>query len=334
MVKKIKKAVLKQELQAMKRDGRVYTLDLADLVMMQMAGNFPDFIESLPHNGTSEKDLGDALALIEETRAGVTTEKLFPSIVQKTIEAQFGDKHAALRELGQNGIDSYSSGDVSKDIVFDVSTTPSHIILRVRDYGVGMDAQSLVRDLLIPYNSGKEFDLTKIGEHGIGWYSVVDLADVVRVVSRPPDSEDEGQAVGALVYHDGTWKASILPHASNGFTPRLHKEHSGTEVTAFIDKKGETSIENLRAFLYQYLGMVSEVRANIVFRNGEHAEKINSLRALYETAAPVELALEGETQPLRIRMSKRLLGGTGDSRFTHRDKNLEKVLFTQQGLFI
>ncbi len=59
--------------------------------------------------------------MVRDTKKHATTAKLFPSIIDKTILSQVGEKHAALRELGQNGIDAYDCSDISKPVVFDVS---------------------------------------------------------------------------------------------------------------------------------------------------------------------------------------------------------------------
>ncbi|MDP2908587.1 MAG: ATP-binding protein [Nanoarchaeota archaeon] len=188
-----RKSLIEREVSKLKSEskGRVYNTILSDLVMVQMAGDFDAFLESLPseENPGSEKPFARANEIIKETRKKVTTKNLFPSIVEKTIEAQFGDKHAALRELGQNSRDAYECFEKDKPILFDVSKEDNYMVLKVRDYGSGMSLKDVVKDLLIPYNSGKEFDLTKIGEHGIGWYSIVDLAELVKVVTKPRGSE-------------------------------------------------------------------------------------------------------------------------------------------------
>ena len=137
--------LLAQELEKFKQEpGHLYEFPIADLVMMQMIGDFDSFIASVPTTPPEQ-----ALQAIEETRKLSTTTKLFPGIVDKTIEAQFGEKHAALRELAQNSIDAYNPNDVHRKILFDLSEEGPYWRLTVRDYGVGMDLRGLVRDLLI-----------------------------------------------------------------------------------------------------------------------------------------------------------------------------------------
>src|SRR3989344_3332873 len=323
------------EMQRRAENGTLLTLPLADLVMMQMVGDFKGFLESLSEKTSSEKEgnyqnqKSDPLQMIEETRREVTTYRLFPDIVQKTIEAQFGEKHAALRELGQNGIDAYEPVDFERKIVFDLTKEEQHHVLRVRDYGVGMDLKSVVRDLLIPYNSGKEFDPTKIGEHGIGWYSIVDLAEVVKVVTRKRGKDTFTQA---LIYRkEDVWKTTLLSDFIGGFYPPLDTETAGTEVCAYIPE-GETSTDDIQEYIYQYLGMVEPQKAQITLAG----EPINSLRGNF-FATPAEVIIENTNRPLTLGFSKRILSGHrtfNPASHSHRNKNLEKALYTQRGLFI
>ncbi|MDP2907593.1 MAG: hypothetical protein Q8O03_06640 [Nanoarchaeota archaeon] len=320
------KSFLEVELESFRKQGKVYDILLSDLVMMQMVGDFDSFIQNLASKEENSFSIADQM--ISDTKKHATTAKLFSSIVEKTIEAQVGEKHAALRELGQNGIDSYSCSDISKPVVFDISKNGDGTVLRTRDYGVGMDLGGLIKNLLVPYNSGKEFDITKIGEHGIGWYSVVDLADFVKVVTKTECSE---KATQALVYKkEGKWTSSILLEADNGFSEDLGKKPHGTEVIAHIPGTCANE-EGIRNFLFRYLGMVDNDRAQIVLGK----ELVNSVRDEYNLAVPVGVSIEGKEMPLILGASKRKLKYfKDDARFVHRDLNLEKILFTQDGLFV
>jgi hypothetical protein len=303
--------------------GHLYEFPIADLVMMQMIGNFDSFIASVPTMPPKQ-----VLEAIEETRKLSTTSKLFPGIVDKTIEAQFGEKHAALRELAQNALDAYNANDSHKRILFDLSEENSFWKLTIRDFGVGMDLKGLIRDLLIPYNSAKEFDPTKIGEHGIGWYSIVDMAKIVKVVTRKRSEEKGSQA---LIYRDKEymWQTVLLPVSSNGFNTRFNTEHFGTEVAAYIPKEA-TSKTKIRDYLYQYLGMVSLDNGTIQFGS----DIINSIRGEYRTSEIVWVTT-GTDESMFMGVSKRIMqGDTSDSRFVFRNQNIGKVLYTQRGLFV
>ena len=323
--------LLQKELEDMTASGQTpHEFDLADLVMMQMTGDFNKFLGQLPSQESNDKEAAFKRAdeTIEETRKGITTEKLFPSIVRKTVTAQFGDKHSALRELGQNAIDSYPVGQIGKEVIFDVANNGEGLTLRARDFGVGMTMNEIVKDLLIPYNSGKQFDVTKIGEHGIGWYSIVDLAEFVKVTSRKIGADMSTQAV---VFKDGeNWRVALNPCSNDGFFKKLDLHNSGTEVCAFIPP-GVTSKKQIKDFLYQHLGMVPQANARIFLG----PEQINSARQDYITAVPTYVKIDDQVSPLTMGISKRqAFGNSEDPRFAHRNKNLEKILLTQRGLFI
>ncbi len=321
------KSILEKELENLKQQGKVYHVSISDLVMMQMVGDFESFAQSFDKDLDENKNFKLANKIIKDTKEHATTAKLFPSIVDKTIQAQVGEKHAALRELGQNGMDAYECSDIKKPVVFDISKQENNLVLRARDYGCGMDLKGIIKNLLVPYNSGKEFDITKIGEHGIGWYSIMDLAQVVKVVTRPKDSD---KAVQALVYNKkGKWMSSILLKSDAGFSEDLNKEPHGTEVIAYIPET-KTNEMDIRNFLFQYLGMVDKNCAQIILGK----ELVNSVRGEYSSEVAVPVNIEGKETPLILGASKRKLKCGEDSRFKHRDLNLEKILYTQNGLFV
>ncbi|MDP2907888.1 MAG: hypothetical protein Q8O03_08165 [Nanoarchaeota archaeon] len=321
------KSILEKELENLKQQGKVYHVSISDLVMMQMVGDFESFVQSFDKDPDENKNFKLANKIIKDTKEHATTAKLFPSIIDKTIQAQVGERHAALRELGQNGMDAYECSDIKKPVVFDISKQEENLVLRVRDYGCGMDLKCLIKNLLVPYNSGKEFDITKIGEHGIGWYSIMDLAQVVKVVTKPKDCD---KSVQALVYNKkGKWMSSILLKSDAGFSEDLNKELHGTEVIAYIPET-KTNEMDIRNFLFQYLCMVDKNCAQIILGK----ELVNSVRGEYGSEVAVPVNIEGKEMPLILGASKRKLKNNDDNRFKHRDLNLEKILYTQNGLFV
>lgn len=313
--------LIKREIRRCRADvNNIYTISLADLVMMQMVGNFDTFLETIV-SGTNKLAIE---AAIRATRQNVTTPRLFSGIVNKTIEAQFGNKYATIRELGQNAIDAYGLDDTSKVVKFHVGGDGQYLVLRARDYGCGMTLKSLVKDLLIPYNSGKEFDPTKIGEHGIGWYSIVDVADLVKVTTR-----SNGHTCQTLIYNDGEWRATIHPMSSNGFSKKFNgHDENGTEVSAYVQSMSKVEIVN---HLYQFLGTVDRSYGQVYY-NQRH---VNSISETYRRGAPVQTVISANVRPLIMSVSKReIQGGYHDVRFKYRNQNLSKILYTQRGLFI
>jgi len=323
---------LEQTLDEVKKNsnGDVRVLPISDLVMMQMTGDFDSLLDKLESPASPDRD--EVAKMIEATRESTTAKKLFSEIVRKTIEAQFGDKKATLRELGQNAIDSYDVDARDKRVIFDLKDEGDFRVLRVRDYGAGMSPKELVRDLLVPYNSGKEFDPTKTGEHGIGWYSIVDLADHVKVTTKKPLAPTTSQVV--VFKKDEGWSFALANNLQDAFSPELNlgDNSSGTEVTAFIPKDKFTR-EEVEDSLYQYLGMVDLNDALIKFG----PEFINSVSTTYNSASPVDIFLDKKWRATKLRMgvSKRgLYDNLNDPRFKIRNQNLEKILFTQKGHFI
>ncbi len=301
---------------------------LSDLLMVQMAGDFDRFLALF----TSETDPEKIAAVIEETREEITGYKLYPSFIRKTIESQVGEKHTAIRELAQNSIDAYDIKDPERKVVFQLEEQDQHYVLHVRDYGCGMDLKTLVRDLLIPMNSGKEFDPTKIGEHGIGWFSIVDFADLVKVVTRRPESMTASQAYVYKKQED--WMATIVPQSNNGFFPPLNTSPNGTEVAAFISKS-KTTPQQILDSAYQYLGMVDLISAEINFVSDQGTVRINDLPDSYAQTAPIQVDVENVKKPMKLGVSKRAISGVfHDQRFRYRNQNLAKILYTQRGLFI
>ncbi|MDD9954268.1 MAG: hypothetical protein OXR66_08100 [Candidatus Woesearchaeota archaeon] len=298
-----------------------FDLEIADLVMMQMAGDFNAFTKAL-----QGKQLSTARELIQTTRAQVTSFSLFERIVDKTIRAQFGEKEAAIRELGQNGLDAYDPSAYRRIVQFDIHEEADHTVLSARDYGVGMSFVGLVRDLLVPFNSKKEFNPNLIGEHGIGWYSNADLGEVVRVTTR-----QHADTTSSIVYNeDGKWRALLAPDVENGFAPSTDRRKSGTQVDIFIPN-GDTSPAAIRDAMYKYLGMVPASRGMVLLGK----EKINAVRKSYRTTSPIRVSLENKSGYLSMGVSKRHFGKNGqDSRFRIRDNNSSKLLVTQNGLFV
>jgi len=308
----------------LKAEGPIYSFTLSDLVMLQMVGNIGKFIEVIDRDNITIGNREKAYKFIKDTQNLVTSQSLFSGIVQKTIEAQFGEKHTALNQIGQNSIDSYLPGDIDRNVIFDTFREEGYLILKAKDYGVGMDMKTLVSDLLIPYNSSKEFDITKIGEHGIGWYSLVDLAEFVKVITKTRDS---GKPIQAVIYKDNNeWntKISYMKELQN----KKDIQH-GTEIIGHIPEDSTSDIL-IRDFLYQYLGLVNPSKANIFYGK----ENINSIRELYEGSMGADLNIGNTSRTLKFLVSKNAIKNIKDNRFKHRYSQLNNLMYTQAGLFV
>lgn len=86
---------------------------------------------------------------------------------------QFADPLSFVRELVQNAIDAGSAEiDVSCELQPEAAGERGTLIIRVDDYGDGMDRNIIDTRLTRLFSSDKEEDLTKIGKFGIGFVSV------------------------------------------------------------------------------------------------------------------------------------------------------------------
>lgn len=305
----------------MKRKGKHHTFFLKDLLMMQMIADFESFLGAIKDN-----DKDKVTSMIEEAYNSSTTLKLFPGIINKTIEAQFGDKYACLRELGQNAIDSYGKNQlgIERLINFEYEQKKTYGTLSVMDFGCGMSLNSLIKDLLIPYNSAKELDETKIGEHGIGWYSIVDIAEYVHVITKTASEVNSSEAV-VYIDSDYNWKATI------SYGPTDEVETSGTKVIAHILKEKEVSSKKIRSNLYKYLGMVKSNQGYIKYKNCV----INTLQQEYESTSIIDMIIDGNKVPLKMGVNKkRILEGDSEEKYSYRSANINQVLVTQRGLFV
>ncbi len=289
---------------------------LADLVMLQMVGSLEQFLKSFySQNGHRQ--------IIEEARESSTTPKLFEEIIQRSVEAQFGDRHAALRELVQNSLDSYEWDSAREvDVRFSEDRKGQKIV--VDDRGKGMTPLGLMRDLLIPYNSGgKEFNPEKIGEHGIGWYSALSLARSVEVITKKAGS---APIVALVKKKKGTWVANLR----NPSPEELVSPDSGTRIILNLAPNA-TTIDDVSDYMHLYAGHVPAT--NSVMLNGE---KINTLNGFYETGGSARLKNRGLEGQLDVKFSLRRFSRYDErpSDFALRDKNPQQVIYTQNGLFV
>ncbi len=250
---------------------------LSDLVMLQLVGGLEKFI--------SEIENGRAVdSIIDEARENSTSQGLYVKLIQQAIENQFSNETIALRELGQNALDSYDLD--SKDVKIEFSY--SDHTLSIRDYGIGMLPFDVIKNLLIPYNSGKEHDSDKIGEHGIGWFSILDLAEQVEVITG------RGNVTRARLRRSGQdWNVDFSVKED---------DFKGTQVTMelFYYPNYSKIFEGLR----KQLGFVSSEFADITLEGN----KINILDELYNNSS--QAVIEGPSPGiLTVHLDKRGIYG-------------------------
>src|SRR3989344_205747 len=171
---------------------------LSDLVMMQMLGTLSEYIMAVERG-----DYGGAQGVVEKTSKRASMPHIFRDVVSRTARSQFGDPYASARELVQNGLDAYKPGELKK-VEFNFQGDYNRGRFSCRDFGRGMDTATVVRYLLIPYNTTKENDEESIGEHGIGWFSILGISDNVEVTTG------NGKTTKVRIARDGDdWKVDL-----------------------------------------------------------------------------------------------------------------------------
>jgi len=142
---------------------------LSDLVLVRMHGRAESYLAASPAGRA-------AIALA--CRREATVPDLAERILSRTIYAQAATRVGPLRELLQNALDASSRG-----ARIDVRMAERGTELTIRDRGRGMTREEVVHDLLVPFRSGKEGEPEVIGEHGIGFFSALELAPNVEIVT-------------------------------------------------------------------------------------------------------------------------------------------------------
>jgi hypothetical protein len=299
-------------------------LKLSDLVMVQLLLNIegPGRFEEFLRNFSNGIDFDRIVQVIEETRRKATSPNLYEKLVRIAAKQQFGDAATVLRELTQNCIDSYELGDARRVINFQTSADDRHFILQACDYGVGMSLEDFIQFLMIPFSTTKGDAAHKIGEHGIGWFSVIGISRLVKVRSRRRGTNKVAQVLIQKREHDIEALVSE-PEADMGH---------GTEVTIYIpDTEKGLDRKNIKEQFAKYVGYVNVTEAEI-FLDGA---QVNTLASEYLRGEPAEIIIKGEKKQLIFSFSKRTINADySDKRFDERNKNLQQIVYTQSGLFL
>nr|GMD99265.1 endoplasmin homolog [Ipomoea batatas] len=204
------------------------------------------------------------------------------------INSLYSNKDIFLRELISNASDALDKirflSLTDKDILGEGDTAKLEIqikldkdkkILSIRDRGIGMTKEDLVKNLGTIAKSGTSAfvekmqtsgDLNLIGQFGVGFYSVYLVADYVEVISKHNDDKQyvwESKADGAFAISEDEWNEPL----GRGTEIRLHLRDEAGE---YLD---EVKLKDLVKRYSQFINFPIHLWASKEFEKEVPAEE-------------------------------------------------------------
>ncbi len=257
---------------------------LSDLVALNMKGKARKFLLCVLRGAEEEAD-----ELIANIRDETSFPEVYNAIVNHAVRSVFEEPMAALREAVQNSLDAYDNG-APKKVALETQEGPvkkngrSDLLLRVQDSGCGMSWVDVLNDLLTPYNSSKK-GKEKRGKHGIGAFSLLDLAEELDVYTG------KNHVVHVSVTKEnGDWTADMETYAG---------QNKGTLIVAKL-KDVENGTEAVQDALDKYAGFVDPEGAEITL-NGK---KVNNKAKRYELVGTAPVHIDGKKSQLKLYVKK------------------------------
>ena len=270
-------------------------LNLADILMMYVSGHADDLISIIREGSQASLD-----SMVDSVKGEQNNAGLYERIVDHSIENQIDSEYGFIRELIQNAIDAYNG---EQDLDIDITTGKTEngdYVLSVRDYGEGMDLDSIMKNLLVVMGSSKKKKANKIGEFGQGFFSALDYAKNAEIITK------KGNETTVVDVHNSPegWIAEISTDSEEYFP----KNPSGTDVSIRVDAQ---DFDEKKFYKWaKKLGGFVDDKFNLTF-NGE---KINNSKGYKKVR-------EGDNFELYIKRKEK-------------GRSVSNVVFTQNGLYV
>ena len=271
---------------------------LSELLLVRVHGRATAYLAA---------NMAEREALVLACRAEATVPDLAERIIARTIYAQASSRTAAFRELVQNALDASPRGRS-----IDIHSSLDGTEITVTDHGSGMTAVEMLTDLLVPFRSGKEDMDVAIGEHGIGFFSALEIAPRLEVKSRTLTGGHwlHVEPVGAgPPFVDFKWTLGPLGHDDGRF---------GTSVRLFLSDPISRSL------------LAAEVASTAAFVDPAHAR-------IYVDGIVANVARSRMRRVAKVAMEDARVGSLGDLELWIGRENAgipPQLTVTQRGLVV